>query len=271
VSQTFDQIPETTGEPIESGGSSVGCYVYGCLGVAAFMILLALGSGVGLYYFVSGQVKKYTSTEAADLSTVDYSEEQLAELHERIDSFRQTFEDESTSADGEVVIADAADGTPADNADADGEEKAGDEENVTTPDAEPPASPVRELVLTAEEINALISEEEAFRNRVFIRIEEGEITGEISVPTEKFLPGSKGRFLNASATFEVTLEDGVLIVTMNKADVKGEQIPEAIMQEIRKENLAKDLYKDPKNARMIARFKSITVEDDKIVAKLREK
>ncbi len=92
----------------------------------------------------------------------------------------------------------------------------------------PPATPVRELVLTAEEINALIAEEEAFRNRVFISIAEGEITGEISVPTDKFLPGSKGRFLNASATFEVTLEDGVLIVTLSKAEVKGEQVPEAI-------------------------------------------
>jgi hypothetical protein len=69
----------------------------------------------------------------------------------------------------------------------------------------------------------------------------------------------------------VTLEDGVLIVTLSKAEVKGEQVPEAFMQEIRKENLAKDLYKDPKNARMIGRFDSISVEDDKIVAKLREK
>ena len=271
MSQTFDQIPETTGEPIESGGSSVGCYVYGCLGVAAFMILLALCSGVGLYYFISGQVEKYTSTEATELPTVRYSEEQLAELHERIDTFRQTFEDESTPAGGQDVNADAADGTPAENAVADGEVKAGDAEEEAVSDEAPPAAAVRELVLTAEEINALIAEEEAFRNRVFISIAEGEITGEISVPTEKFLPGSKGRFLNASATFEVTLEDGVLIVTMNAAEVKGEQVPETIMQEIRKENLAQELYKDPKNARMIARFESITVEEDKIVAKLREK
>ena len=68
----------------------------------------------------------------------------------------------------------------------------------------------------------------------------------------------------------MTLEDGVLIVTMNKAEVKGEQVPEAIMKEIRKENLAQELYKDKKNARMIARFESISVEEDKIVAKLRE-
>lgn len=275
MSQTFDPIPETAAEPSESAGNNVGCYIYGCLGVAAFMILLALCSGVGLYYFVSGQIEKYTSTEATELPSVEYSEEQLAELHRRIDSFRQTVEDESSSADGQVVSGDTADGTPADNAVADGEVKEGqtevDAEVATTPDTEPRANSVRELVLTAEEINALISEEKALRNRVFISIEDGEITGEVSVPTDKFLPGPKGRFFNASATFEVNLEDGVLIVTLSKAEVKGEQVPEEFMQEVRKENLAKDLYKDPKNARMIARFESISVEDDKIVAKLREK
>ncbi len=52
------QMPETTSEPIESAAVRVGCYIYGCLGVAAFMLLLALCSGVGLYYFVSGQVEK---------------------------------------------------------------------------------------------------------------------------------------------------------------------------------------------------------------------
>ncbi len=275
MSQTFDQIPETTGEPIESGGSSVGCYVYGCLGVAAFMLLLALCSGVGLYYFITKQVEKYTSTEATPLPTVEYGKEQLAELHERIDTFRQTFEDEVKSVDGQADNADAADGAPTENTVADSGEQAGDaeegdaEEKAITDEA-PPTAAVRELVLTAEEINALIAEEEAFRNRVYISIADGEITGQISVPTDKFLPGSKGRFLNASATFEVTLEDGVLIVTMNKAEVKGEQVPEAIMKEIRKENLAQELYKDKKNARMIARFESISVEEDKIVAKLRE-
>lgn len=253
VAQTFDPLPESAIEPEQPAGNSVGCYIYGCLGVVAFMIVLALCSGFGLYYFVTGQIEKYTSTEATELPSVEYSEEQLAELHQRIDSFRQSVEGEASSVDGQNIDATAAEETPTDE---------------TTDNAELP--PVRELVLTAEEINALIGENESLRNRVFISIDEGEITGEISIPTEDFLPASTGRFFNASATFEVTLEEGVLIVTLSKAEVKGEQVPETIMQEIRKENLAKDLYKDPKNARMIGRFESISIEDDRIVAKLRE-
>ena len=62
MSQTFDPMPET--EPSQPAGNNVGCYIYGCLGVVGFMILLAVCSGVSLYYLVSGQVEKYTSTEA---------------------------------------------------------------------------------------------------------------------------------------------------------------------------------------------------------------
>ena len=90
MSQTLDPFPESATEPSQPAGSNMGCYLWGCLGVVAFMILLALCSGVGLYYFVSGQVEKYTSTESAELPSVEFSEEQLAELHARIDSFRKS-------------------------------------------------------------------------------------------------------------------------------------------------------------------------------------
>ncbi len=130
-------------------------------------------------------------------------------------------------------------------------------------------APEEKLVLTAEEINALIGKEEELRGKVFVKIKDGQVSGDVSFPTDA-IPGGKGRFFNGSATFDVSMEAGVLIVTLADAEVNGEPVPEAVIEGFAKENLAKDLYKDPKNAEMMRRFESVTIEDDKIVLKLRQ-
>ncbi len=126
--------------------------------------------------------------------------------------------------------------------------------------------PTEDLVLTAEEINALITKDDDMRGRVFVRIDEGQVSGDVSIPTD-FLPGGKGRFFNASASFDVSLENGVLIVTLTGAEVKGEQVPPQFIEGMSKENLAKELYKDPEVAATLRRIKSVTIEDDRIVLK----
>lgn len=126
----------------------------------------------------------------------------------------------------------------------------------------------QDLVLTAEEINALIGKQKEMRGKVFVKIEDGEISGDVSIPADAVW-GGDGRFFNASASFNVSMEEGVLIVTLAGAEVNGERIPDEYMQAIGKENLAKDVYKDPKNAKVLRRFESIQVVEDKIVIKLR--
>lgn len=125
-----------------------------------------------------------------------------------------------------------------------------------------------DLVLTAQELNALITQDEDMRGKVFVRIADGEVSGDVSIPTD-FLPGGKGRFFNASATFEVSLENGVLIVTLQDAEVKGEKLPQQFIDGMGKENLAKDAYKDPEVAATLRRIESISIENDKIVLKPR--
>lgn len=128
--------------------------------------------------------------------------------------------------------------------------------------------PEQDLVLTAEEINALIAKEEDFRGNVFVKIEDGKIVGDVSIPTDP-IPGGKDRYLNASATIEATLEGGVLIVNLADAEVNGEPVPKAILDGISRANLAKDLYKDKEVAEKMRKFESLAIEDDKIVLKLR--
>ncbi len=220
MSQAYESpVEEQVVEPKKSRGC-----LYGCLGAFGVMVLLVICGGFGIYFAISGQVKKYTAETAMELPKVEFTAEQMTELQDRLDTFKDALDDE--------------------------------------------AQPPQDLVLTADEINALINEEEQLRGRAYVEIKEGKVTGDISVPTDR-IPGGKGRFFNASATFDVTLENGVLVVTLADAEVKGERVPQEVIDGMSQENLAKDLYKDPKNAEMIRRFEKIEIQDDKIILKLR--
>ena len=47
------------------------------------------------------------------------------------------------------------------------------------------------MILTGDDINAMISQNEDLRGRVFVRIDNGEVTADVSIPMDAF-PGAKG-------------------------------------------------------------------------------
>ena len=128
---------------------------------------------------------------------------------------------------------------------------------------------VDDLILTAEDINAMISNNEDLKGKVFVKIEDGQIKGDVSIPLDN-VPLAGGRFLNASAAFDVSMENGVLIVTLADAEVKGEKVPAQVLDAMRKENLAKNLYDDAETAKQFRRIESVAVEDGKVVLKVRK-
>jgi hypothetical protein len=129
-------------------------------------------------------------------------------------------------------------------------------------------TPAEDLELSAEELNALISQDEDMKGRVFIRIEDGQVSGDISIPTDP-LPGGNGRFFNGSATLDVSMEAGVLIVTLADAEVNGEALPQQFVDAMANENLAKEAYKNAETAEVLRRFEEISVSGDKILLKMR--
>jgi len=120
------------------------------------------------------------------------------------------------------------------------------------------------FVLTSDEINALISTENDLKGKLYITIADGEISAQASIPTD-VIPGGKGRFFNGKVSLKASLENGVLIVTLDEAEVNGESLPSQFLDSIRKENLAKDAYKDPKSAEFLRKFERLTIENDKII------
>ncbi len=126
------------------------------------------------------------------------------------------------------------------------------------------------LVLTSDDINAMISSEKELAGRLFVKIDDGEISGEASFPADA-IPFGKGRYFNGSVSLKASLENGVLIVTLDKASVNGKPVPEEFMNGMRNENLAKDAYKDPKAAEFLRKFESLTINDDTIILTPAEK
>jgi hypothetical protein len=125
------------------------------------------------------------------------------------------------------------------------------------------------LVLTADDINALIassSDPQALKGKLYVSIEGDQVKGEVSVPLQEVgLSMFKGRYLNGSATFNLGFREGALIVTPSTLIVKGSPVPEAYMQEIRKQNFAASLTNELASAAMLHGLQEIQVKEGKVV------
>ena len=129
--------------------------------------------------------------------------------------------------------------------------------------------PAKPLALTADDLNALIAggpEPQAFKDKVYVRLEGGQLRSEVSLPLQDLgLKLLKGRYLNGNATFDLALRNGILFVSANSIVVKGKPLPEMYMQEIRKQNLAAGVIKDPGAIAVLQGLRDIQVKDGTLV------
>ena len=128
------------------------------------------------------------------------------------------------------------------------------------------------LIFTEDDLNALLArsaETKPLANKVYVSLSGNEVKGLVSIPLSGLGWLGKGRYLNGNATFKVSLENGVLIVTAEQIQVKGLAVPETVMSQLRRENLAKEAYQDPKNAAAIRKVESIRVENSQVTVKAR--
>ena len=198
-----------------------------CLIVAcSFLLLVCIVSGVALYIGAKGAINKYVGA---------YTEEQPRALP-RVDLAQDAIDSVIERADR---FAEAV---------SNGE-------------------PTGSLVLSSEDINTLIQHHPNWTDlsdKVYVSIEDDKIRGEISIPLEELTPMFRGRYLNGSAAFTVSLANGRLFVFLESAEVKGKSIPEPLIQEMRKENLAKDTGQDPEFASVIQELDSVEVAGGKL-------
>jgi len=133
-------------------------------------------------------------------------------------------------------------------------------------------TPTEPLILTERDINAMIARAANLKelaDKVYVAVNGNDVTGQVSIPLSRLGWLGKGRYLNGEATFNVSLENGVLIVTAREIKVKGKLLPETFMSQLRRENLAKEAYKEEKNAEAIRKLDSIQVQESQVTIKAR--
>jgi hypothetical protein len=125
------------------------------------------------------------------------------------------------------------------------------------------------LTLTADEINALIAsggDQQGLKGKVYVSLDGDQLKGELSVPLQDMgLNMFKGRYLNGSATFNLSFRNGALSVTPQTIQVKGGPLPEIYLREIRKQNLAFAFTNDPAATAVLKGLEEIQVKEGKLV------
>jgi hypothetical protein len=123
-----------------------------------------------------------------------------------------------------------------------------------------------ELVLTAEDLNALIAENPDLKGRVLVSIDDDQVKGDVSIPLKDFGPVKlQGRHLNGSATFRVQLVNGILDVRLDQVKVKDKPLPTFILSELKKHNLAQEAQTSPEFSEVVERLDSLEVTGGKVI------
>ena len=232
-----DQIAPPPVAPAAEPAKRRGCFFYGCITVLIVMVLVGIAFFFAVRYTVTkiaSIVEQYTETKPMPLPAVQMSATDYEQLDKRVTAF-----------------ADA----------------------VNARKATPP------LVLTGDEINALIANNPAWKGlkgKVYLTIEGDQIKGKVSIPMNDLaqvplLSRLKGRYLNGSAAFKVALANGVLVVTLQSLEAKGQSPSPQVMAQLKSVNFAQNSAQDPKTQEMIGRFDHIEIKDGKITIKVRAK
>ncbi len=131
--------------------------------------------------------------------------------------------------------------------------------------------PTEEIDLTADDINALISQNPDLKGRVHVDIQGDKIQAKLSIPVDFLGPPGKGRFFNAEGELKASLDDENLVVKLVSAKIKGKELDSNFMASIQGQNLAKDMGNSKENRAFIAKFDQIKVKDGKVIIIPRKK
>jgi hypothetical protein len=129
--------------------------------------------------------------------------------------------------------------------------------------------PTPPMSLTSDEINAFIQNDPNLaraKGKLFVTIEGDRLKGQVSLPLDDLgLSIFRGRYLNGTGTFAVSLQNGGLVVTAQSLVVKGKPLPGVYLDKIRSQNLAASLNNNTGASAGLNHLQDIRVSDGKLV------
>jgi hypothetical protein len=126
------------------------------------------------------------------------------------------------------------------------------------------------LVLSVDEVNALLAVAPGLGGRLRVEIDGDRVRARFSLPLEDLgFPQWRGRFLNGTCLLNLSVVDGELVVSPEAIEVKTGPLPGPIQARLRRANLARLAFRDPKVARSLRRLGSVEARGGKITIRAR--
>jgi hypothetical protein len=129
---------------------------------------------------------------------------------------------------------------------------------------------VEPLIVTTDEANALIAKDpelKGLQGHFYLTFDEGKVQAQMSLPADQLgIKLLKGRYLNGTGEFKVSLRDGTLWVSPESmATSKGKTFPENAMQGLRAANFAANYTNNPDFNAAMAKVEDIQVKPGKLI------
>ena len=119
-----------------------------------------------------------------------------------------------------------------------------------------------ELSLSGSDVNALIENDpdlKEVKGLAWVDIRDDRIRAKVNLPLDS--AGFPGRFVVGEGEVSIMLERGILDIRLQQLALNGSAVPEEIMTEVRKENLAAGLYKKESNLDFLKKIDRIEVKN----------
>jgi hypothetical protein len=123
------------------------------------------------------------------------------------------------------------------------------------------------LELTQDDLNALIQNDDEFnffRGKVYLTLTDDKVGGEVSWPLDE-IPLMGGRYFNGTATFDVEFRDRRPVVYLESASIKGEAVPDVMMDEVRKENFAAEWSRSDEGSAFLKNIETLEVLEGRLI------
>lgn len=133
---------------------------------------------------------------------------------------------------------------------------------------------VEPLVLTSDDLNALIQESPRLKDRIYLTLEGDKIKAKVSFPLAeiKDLSFTRGRYLNGEADLKAVVKDGVLSLEFDSMVADGKELPEVVCDILSQSDIILDDEDDSNDTEeerrvrsFIRRIASLEVEDGRMI------
>ena len=136
------------------------------------------------------------------------------------------------------------------------------------------SQPAEPLILTATEINTLISQHpdfEALAGRTMVKIDDNKISSAVSIKAED-LPFNipiiskafRDKYINGTATIDLSIKDGRAQMYLVDFKFGDFEIPQEFIDSIKHENLLKEAQSEEGFKKFIEQIKELKIEDNKL-------